>query len=257
MPLFFYVLTVYFHFFQGTSFDGCKQNCVLLCASKVLKYSSPLAPTVKIKLNGYTYFMFSFFKKKLSDMWLLVGLGNPGDKYKNNRHNIGFMVMDAVRDEYGLPVWKSKFQSEMSEGRIGDDKVVLLKPQTYMNESGQGIGKAAKFYKIDPSRIVIFHDELDLNAGKMRVKNGGGVAGHNGLKSARAHLGTADFKRVRIGIGHPGDRGAVSGYVLSDFAKSERDVFERLIDGCARHISLLLSDKADGFMTRVAEDIKG
>lgn len=190
-------------------------------------------------------------------MWLLVGLGNPGDKYKNNRHNIGFMVIDAIADDVSAPAWRSKFSSQMAEARIGDEKVVLIKPQTFMNESGQGIGKAAKFYKIPPSKIIIFHDELDINPGKIRVKDGGGVAGHNGLKSARAHLGTADFKRVRLGIGHPGDKNRVSGYVLSDFAKSEQDWLERLIDAVPRHITMLLEDNADDFMTRVSEDIKG
>ena len=200
--------------------------------------------------------MFSFLKKK-SDMWLLVGLGNPGGKYAKNRHNVGFMALDVLADEYGFPAWRSKFQSEMSEGRIGGEKVVLLKPQTYMNESGQGIGKAAKFYKIAPERIVIFHDELDLNPGKLKARLGGGLAGHNGLKSAKAHLGSADFWRVRIGIGHPGDKSRVSGYVLSDFAKAEVPVFERLNESLARHISMLLDGNADDFMTRVSEDIKG
>ena len=190
-------------------------------------------------------------------MWLLVGLGNPGDKYKNNRHNVGFMAIERIADAYGFPAWRSKFQSDMAEGRIGDEKVVLLKPLTYMNESGQAIGKAVKFYKIDPARIVIFHDELDLEPGKMRVKKGGGVAGHNGLKSARAHLGTADFLRVRLGIGHPGDKNCVSGYVLSDFAKSENVWLERLLPALAGHIKLLLNDRADDFMTRVSEDLKG
>ena len=200
--------------------------------------------------------MFSFFKKVDPNMWLLVGLGNPGDKYKNNRHNIGFMAIDAIADEYGAPAWRSKFSSQMAEAKIGDEKVVLLKPQTFMNESGQGIGKAAKFYKIPPSRIVIFHDELDLNAGKMRVKTGGGVAGHNGLKSARAHLGTADFKRVRLGIGHPGDKSRVSGYVLSDFAKVEHKWLERLVPALADYAMLLLEGNEDDYMTRVAEALK-
>ena len=189
-------------------------------------------------------------------MWLLVGLGNPGEKYKGNRHNIGFMVLDEIADEYNAPAWRAKFSSALAEAKIGDEKVVLLKPQTYMNESGQGIGRAAKFYKIPPERIVVFHDELDLNAGKVRVKNGGGVAGHNGLKSARAHLGTAEFLRVRLGIGHPGDRGAVSGYVLSDFAKSEQGWLERLVPSVARRIDILLGGKADEFMSRVADDVK-
>jgi PTH1 family peptidyl-tRNA hydrolase len=200
--------------------------------------------------------MFSFFKKVDPNMWLLVGLGNPGDKYKNNRHNIGFMAIDAIADEYGAPAWRSKFSSQMAEAKIGDEKVVLLKPQTFMNESGQGIGKAAKFYKIPPSRIIIFHDELDLNAGKVRVKTGGGVAGHNGLKSARAHLGTADFKRVRLGIGHPGDKSRVSGYVLSDFAKVEYKWLEHLVPALADYVMLLLEGNEDDYMTRVAEALK-
>jgi len=197
-----------------------------------------------------------FFKKK-SDMWLFVGLGNPGAKYEKNRHNIGFMALDVMADDYGFAAWRSKFQSEMSEGRIGDTKVVLLKPQTYMNESGQAIRKSAKFYKIDPSRIVVFHDELDLNPGKVKVRLGGGLAGHNGLKSAKAHLGTADFVRVRIGIGHPGDRNRVSGYVLSDFAKAEVSMFERLNESLSKHITMVLDGNADDFMTRVSEDLKG
>ena len=200
--------------------------------------------------------MFSFFKKADPNMWLLVGLGNPGDKYKNNRHNIGFMVLDAIAEDIGGLIWRSKFSSLMCEGKIGDEKVVLLKPQTFMNESGQGIGKAAKFYKIPPSKIIVFHDELDINPGKVRVKSGGGVAGHNGLKSARSHLGTADFKRVRLGIGHPGDKNRVSGYVLSDFAKSEQNWLERLIDAVSRHVTMLLNGNADDFMTRVAEDVR-
>lgn len=205
--------------------------------------------------------MFSFFKKKSSDMWLLVGLGNPGDKYSKNRHNIGFMVVERMADAHGFPAWRGKFQGEVSEGRIvngtSSEKVVLLKPQTFMNESGQSIGTCAKFYKIPPERVVIFHDELDLEPGKMRVKTGGGVAGHNGLKSARAHLGTADFMRVRLGIGHPGEKSRVSGYVLSDFAKSEQEWLERLIEACADETKLLLAGNEDDFMTRVSQKVKG
>lgn len=186
-------------------------------------------------------------------MWLIVGLGNPGDKYKGHRHNIGFMAVDEIASEYGFSSFRSKFQGEMSEGRIDAHKVVLLKPQTYMNESGQSVGKAAKFYKIDPSRIVVLHDELDLDPGKCRVKSGGGVAGHNGLKSIKAHLGTPDFLRVRMGIGHPGDKSRVSGYVLSDFAKSEQKWLEPLIPAIATQCPLILEGNADDFMTRVAE----
>ncbi len=188
-------------------------------------------------------------------MWLLVGLGNPGDKYKSNRHNIGFMAVDAIADEYGVGPFKAKFQGEMAEGRIGGEKVVLLKPQTFMNESGQSVGKCAKFYKIAPERICVFHDELDLEPGKCRVKMGGGVAGHNGLKSIKAHMGTPEFKRVRLGIGHPGDKNRVSGYVLSDFAKAEAGWVERLIPALADNVPLLL-EGSDDFMTRVSESLK-
>ena len=185
-------------------------------------------------------------------MWLIAGLGNPGDKHQKNRHNVGFMAVDAIADEHGIGPFRAKFQSEMAEGRIGGEKVVLLKPQTFMNESGQGVGKAAKFYKIAPDRVIVFHDELDLDPGKCRVKMGGGVAGHNGLKSIKSHLGTADFMRVRIGIGHPGDKNRVSGYVLSDFAKADQDWVERLVPAIGRYADLLL-EGSDDFMTRVAE----
>ena len=134
--------------------------------------------------------MFGFFKsKKAEPMWLFVGLGNPGSKYENNRHNIGFMVMDAIAKSYGVSSYKAKFLSEMAEIRVGQEKVVLLKPQTYMNNSGQAVGAAAKFFKLEPDRIVIFHDELDLDTCKTRIKCGGGTAGHNGLKSIQTmHL---------------------------------------------------------------------
>ncbi len=189
-------------------------------------------------------------------MWLFVGLGNPGDKYAKNRHNIGFDVIDSIADEYGFPAFKAKFQGAFSEGRIGEQKVGLLKPLTYMNESGQSVGKAFKFYKINQKRIVAFHDELDLVPGKIKVKFGGGVAGHNGLKSMRAHLNSADFWRVRIGIGHPGDRNRVSNYVLSDFSKSDREWVERLVPAIAQYAGLLTDNNESDFMTRVAESME-
>lgn len=196
--------------------------------------------------------MFPFQKMK-NDMWLVVGLGNPGDKYKNNRHNIGFMAMDAIAEEFSYAPFKSKFQGELAEGRIDGQKVILLKPQTFMNESGQSVRKAADFYKIAPERICVFHDELDLEPGKVRVKMGGGVAGHNGLKSIKSHLGSDNFMRVRLGIGHPGERERVSGYVLSDFSKSEKDWLERLVPALADNLKLLLEDNDNDYMTRVAE----
>ena len=202
--------------------------------------------------------MFSFLKpKKRENMWLLVGLGNPGDKYAGNRHNIGFMVVDRIAEDNGFTGFKDKFQGQYTEGRLGGQKVMLLKPQTYMNESGQSVGKAAKFYKIPPEKVIVFHDELDLDPFKDRLKTGGGAAGHNGLKSIKAHLGTPDFVRVRLGIGHPGSKDKVSPYVLNDFAKAEQDMLERCVDGASRYIDLLISDKGDDYMTRVAENIKG
>lgn len=200
--------------------------------------------------------MFSFFTQKAQgDMWLFVGLGNPGIKYAKNRHNIGFMAIDEIADEHGFKPFKSKFQGELSEGRINDEKIVLLKPQTFMNESGQSVQRVATFYKIPPKRVVVFHDELDLVPVKMRVKFGGGVAGHNGLKSIKAHLKTPDFKRVRIGIGHPGERDRVSGYVLSDFSKAETPDFEDLTRALARRAELLLTADDELYMTKVSEDL--
>ena len=186
-------------------------------------------------------------------MKLLVGLGNPGGKYENNRHNIGFKVMDEIAASNGFPLFKSKFHSAMSEGRFGGEKVILLKPQTFMNESGQAVRAAVDFYKIEPDSIVIFHDELDLSSGKMRIKIGGGHAGHNGLRSIQAHLGTPEFVRVRMGIGHPGRKDAVSPYVLSDFSKAERTGWiDDFIDACAGQADLLLQGKNEDYMTQVA-----
>lgn len=188
-------------------------------------------------------------------MWLLVGLGNPGEKYKNNRHNIGFMAIDAIADQFGFAPFRKKFQGLLSEGQVNGHKVLLLKPQTYMNESGQSVGQASKFYKIDPSRIVSFHDELDLEPGKLRVKMGGGNAGHNGLKSMQAHLGSPDFIRVRMGIGHPGHKDRVSGYVLSDFSKVEQEWVGPMNEAVAKNIGALLDGDEALFMTRIAEQV--
>lgn len=189
-------------------------------------------------------------------MWLLVGLGNPGDKYSKNRHNVGFMAVDEIADDYSCSPFKKKYQGFVSEGKIGDHKVLLLKPQTYMNDSGRSIKEAAKFYKIDPSRILVFHDELDLAPAKMRVKFDGGLAGHNGLKSTKAHMGTAEFWRVRLGIGHPGDRDRVSGYVLSDFAKAEWPDVEDMVRAVSRNIEMVLDGNDEEYMTKVALDLE-
>ncbi len=200
--------------------------------------------------------MFNLFNKKNSDMWLLVGLGNPGDKYKNNRHNIGFMAVDRVADDtpaFSAP--KSKFQGAYTEANIAGVKIGMLQPQTYMNESGQSVGACAKFYKIPAERIVVFHDELDINAGDFRVKKGGGNAGHNGLKSIQAHLGTPDFWRVRMGIGHPGDKNKVSGYVLSDFAKSDAEWLDVMLEGVVRSYEIIFKEGVKPFEKEVSEHI--
>lgn len=190
-------------------------------------------------------------------MWLLVGLGNPGKEYEGNRHNVGFMAIDRVAAEYGFSSFKKKFEGELSEGRIGGQRVALLKPMTFMNVSGQSIGQAAKFFKVTPNRVIIFHDELDLLPGKLRVKKGGGHGGHNGLKSADAHLNSQDYWRVRLGIGHPGDKDRVTGYVLGDFSKEEKKWLPDWLDVVAKHTPMLLEDKPEDFMTAVARDFKG
>lgn len=176
-------------------------------------------------------------------MWLFVGLGNPGDKYSKNRHNVGFMILDHIADNYpAFSGFRSKFQGETTEGRLNGQKVVLLKPTTYMNNSGQSVAQAAKFYKIDPNKVLVFHDELDLKPGEVRIKQGGGNAGHNGLKSIQAHLGTPDFWRARIGIGRPQHKGQVSNFVLDDFSKAEWEWLEPLVDVISDNVGIVLDE---------------
>jgi len=169
-------------------------------------------------------------------MQLFVGLGNPGAKYAGNRHNIGFMALDEIARDHGFAPWRSKFQGQVSEGRLGREKVILLKPETFMNLSGQSVGEAMRFYKLSVEDVVVFHDELDLAPGKCRVKQGGGHAGHNGLRSIHQHI-TPEYTRIRLGIGHPGHKDRVSGYVLADFAKAEQgwldDLMRGISDGAA------------------------
>src|SRR5882672_1199962 len=155
-------------------------------------------------------------------MLLLVGLGNPGAKYAGNRHNVGFMAVDAIARRHGIGPWRRRFQGVAAEGLVGAARVLLLKPETFMNDSGRAVAEAARFFKLEPQGIVVFHDELDLPPGKLRAKTGGGNAGHNGLRSISAHIGN-EYRRVRIGIGHPGLKDMVYPYVLSDFAKSEHE----------------------------------
>jgi len=184
-------------------------------------------------------------------MRLLVGLGNPGPKYARHRHNVGFLAMDAIASRHGFPPFRQRFQGEVSEGRLGNERVALLKPLTYMNESGRSVGAAARFYKLAPPDVVVMHDELDLAPGKVRVKQGGGAAGHNGLRSIDAHLGN-DYWRVRIGIGHPGHPDRVTGWVLNDFTKADAEWLEAMLDAVADAAPLIAAGDAANFMNRVA-----
>jgi PTH1 family peptidyl-tRNA hydrolase len=184
-------------------------------------------------------------------MLLLVGLGNPGAQYAGNRHNIGFMALDAVARRYRFSPWRAKFQGEVCEGEIDGTRVLALKPMTYMNESGRSVGEAARFYKIAPKDIFVFYDELDLPPAKLRVKLGGGAAGHNGIRSMIAHL-DGDFHRVRLGIGHPGDKARVTGWVLGDFAKADQDWLDLLFAAVGDQLPKLLSGHAEAFQSAVA-----
>lgn len=189
-------------------------------------------------------------------MKLFVGLGNPGAQYAFNRHNVGFMALDAIAAAHNFPAWRKRFSGLVCEGRLGGEQVLLLKPQTYMNESGRSADEAMRFYKLDEKDTFVFHDELDLAPGKVRVKIGGGVAGHNGLKSMSAHLGN-DYVRVRIGIGHPGHRERVVGYVMHDFAKADYDWLEPLLGAIAEAAPSLATGAKDKFQTQVAHQTQG
>lgn len=184
-------------------------------------------------------------------MFLLVGLGNPGKQYSGNRHNIGFMALDALHRRLNAAPWRARFQGEVAEASLNGTKLVLLKPQTYMNESGRSVGEAMRFYKIPLEHVFVFHDELDLPPGKLRLKTGGGNAGHNGLRSITTHCGN-ETQRVRLGIGHPGDKALVHAYVLNDFGKGEQAWVEDLVDAIAEFAPELLRNAAL-FQTRVQE----
>lgn len=188
-------------------------------------------------------------------MFLLVGLGNPGTGYARHRHNVGFMAVDAIASLHGFSPFKAKFQGRLADGKLGRHKVLLLKPDTYMNLSGQSVQEAAHFHKIPLENVIVFHDDLDLAKGKVRVKTGGGHGGHNGLRSIDAMCG-ADYHRVRIGIGHPGSKELVHGYVLSDFAADDKDWLAALLKGVAENISLLTDSDEAGFMNKLALAVK-
>jgi PTH1 family peptidyl-tRNA hydrolase len=183
---------------------------------------------------------------------LFVGLGNPGEQYARQRHNVGFLALDAIASEHGFPSWRSKFLSFASDGRLGAERVHLLKPQTWMNRSGHAVLQAAQFFKLEPREIVVFHDELDLAPGKVRIRTGGGVAGHNGLRSIAAQLGTQDFRRVRIGIGHPGHKERVTGHVLGNFAPADREWLEPLLDALVEAAPLIATADDAGAMNKIA-----
>lgn len=183
-------------------------------------------------------------------MKLLVGLGNPGADYARNRHNIGFMAVDAIAGTHGFGAWRGKFQGQVAEGQLDGEKCLLLKPATFMNESGRSVAEAVRFYKLDLGDVIVLHDEIDLAPGKVRVKTGGGTAGHNGLKSLTRYLGN-DYVRVRIGIGHPGDKSKVHSHVLKDFSRAEQEWVAPLLDAIASAASHLTHNPA-GFMNAVA-----
>ena len=186
-------------------------------------------------------------------MRVFAGLGNPGAKYAGHRHNIGFMAVERIAERHGFGPWRARFQAEVAEGRLGTEKVLLVKPQTWMNESGRAVGEIARYFKLGPEDVTVFHDELDLAPGRLRVRTGGGHAGHNGLRSIHAHLGEG-YHRVRLGIGHPGDKSKVTGHVLHDFAAADRDWLEPLLDAIAAAAPKLAEGDASGFMNRVALD---
>jgi peptidyl-tRNA hydrolase, PTH1 family len=191
-------------------------------------------------------------------MLLLAGLGNPGARYAGNRHNVGFMVLEAIAKRHGIGPWRRRFQGVACEGPIAGGRTLLLLPGTFMNESGRAVAEAAHFYKLAPGDVTVFHDEIDLPPGKVRVKVGGGIAGHNGLRSITEHIGN-DYRRVRIGVGHPGNKDLVYAYVLNDFAKSERDWLEALIGILADNVAMLVRGEDASFQNKVhlAMEAKG
>jgi peptidyl-tRNA hydrolase, PTH1 family len=184
-------------------------------------------------------------------MRLFVGLGNPGARYARNRHNIGFMAVERIAADHGFSPWRAKFQGQVAEGRLGETRVALLKPETFMNLSGQSVGEAMRFFKLEPGDVTVFHDEIDLPPARLKVKTGGGHAGHNGLRSIHAHVGEA-YQRVRMGVGHPGRKEAVAGYVLHDFAKADEDWLDDMMRGISDGATALAAGDAARFQNAVA-----
>ncbi|MFN7024616.1 MAG: aminoacyl-tRNA hydrolase [Pseudorhizobium sp.] len=187
-------------------------------------------------------------------MLIIVGLGNPGSKYAGNRHNIGFMAADALQRRAGFSPWSKKFKAEISEGEIADQKVLLMKPQTFMNLSGEAVGEAMRFYKLDPENVIAIYDELDLAPGKARLKVGGGHGGHNGVKSLDAHCGK-EYRRLRLGIGHPGAKELVHGHVLGDFAKANQEWLKPLLEALADNAQMLVRGEDSQLLNKLALSI--
>jgi PTH1 family peptidyl-tRNA hydrolase len=184
-------------------------------------------------------------------MLVLAGLGNPGAGYAGHRHNMGFMAVDAIASLHRFAPWRKKFQGEMSEGEIAGTRILLLKPMTYMNLSGQSVAAALGFYKLGPEALIVFHDEIDIMLGRLKVKAGGGHGGHNGIRDIMAHVGP-DFRRVRLGVGHPGEKALVHNHVLQEFAKAERELAAQVIEAVAAETPRLVAGDDSGFMSRVA-----
>jgi peptidyl-tRNA hydrolase, PTH1 family len=189
-------------------------------------------------------------------MRIIAGLGNPGPKYEDHRHNVGFMAADAIARRHSFSPWSKKFQGLVAEGSLGGEKVLLLKPQTFMNLSGQSVGEAMRFYKLGPEDLIVLYDEIDLAPAKVRVKNGGGAGGHNGIRSLDTHCGK-EYRRVRIGIGHPGVKELVHAHVLGDFAKVDREWLEPLLEAVADATPMLVKGDDNGFMNKVSLAVQG
>ncbi|MBZ9958913.1 MULTISPECIES: aminoacyl-tRNA hydrolase [unclassified Mesorhizobium] len=187
---------------------------------------------------------------------VFAGLGNPGAKYAANRHNVGFMAVDAIARRHSFSPWSKKFQGLIADGTLGGEKIILIKPQTFMNLSGQSVGEALRFYKLGPGALTVFYDEIDLAEGKLRIKTGGGAGGHNGIRSIDGHVGNA-YRRVRIGVGHPGVKEMVQHHVLGDFGKTDRDWLDPLLDAVADNAAMIVKGDESGFMNKAALAVQG
>ena len=188
-------------------------------------------------------------------MMLFVGLGNPGSQYEKNRHNVGFMAVSRIVENHNFSPWKNKFQGSISNGLLRNQKIIILKPNTFMNLSGQSVGEVIRFYKIPSSKVIVFHDEIDFPLGKLKFKSGGGHAGHNGLRSISEHIGS-DYIRIRIGVGHPGNKNAVANYVLGDFSKVEQETITQILEVISTEAPDLTLENATDFGKSISEKIQ-